>query len=115
MRTCQQVFSAAFIGHVEACYDNENLKNELCTPVPHPDDHIDFLRTSLASNSNAARWAQDPALQDWLLHARLDGFTNPDAPLDKSDPETTKRLAELSQASVAAAENLRHLLATLAD
>ena len=31
VRTCQQVFSAAFIGHVEAAYDDEAHKNELCT------------------------------------------------------------------------------------
>jgi hypothetical protein len=34
VRTCQPVFSAAFIGHIESAYEKEALKNELCTPAP---------------------------------------------------------------------------------
>lgn len=76
VRTCQQVFSAAFIAHVEACYDDETEKNELCTVVPHPDSDVDFLRTTLANSMNGARWAQDEQLTDWLANARLDGFSS---------------------------------------
>jgi hypothetical protein len=75
VRTCQQVFSAAFIGHVESGYTDQNVKNELCTPVPHPDSDVDFLRTSLANMTNGGRWSQDPELRSWLVAARLDGFT----------------------------------------
>ncbi len=113
VRTCQQVFSAAFIGHVEASYSDELVQNELCTPVPHPDDAIDFLRTNLVSNRNAARWAQDSELQNWLLHARLDGFSNPESVPDSSDPETAKRMAELADASRKSMENLTALLADM--
>ena len=35
VRTCQQVFSAAFIAHVEAAYTDDDLKNELCHVIPH--------------------------------------------------------------------------------
>ncbi|XOV82117.1 MAG: NAD(P)/FAD-dependent oxidoreductase [bacterium] len=110
VRTCQQVFSAAFIGHVEAHYSDQTLQNELCTPVPHPNTAIDFLRTSLVSNTNAARWAQDADLQTWLLQARLDGFSNPANVPDTSDPATAQRLAKLGQASSAAMRNLKTLL-----
>ena len=62
VRTCQQVFSAAFIAHVEASYPDNRVRNELCTPVPHPDSHLDWLRTTLSNGMNQARWGQDPEL-----------------------------------------------------
>lgn len=78
VRTCQQVFSAAFIGHVEAAYDDVAEKNAICTPLPHPNTDIDFLRTHLLNVTNAARWSRDKDLKKWLQNARLDGFTHAD-------------------------------------
>jgi hypothetical protein len=40
---CQQVFSAAVIAYVEARYNNEAQKNELCQPVPHPEEVLSIL------------------------------------------------------------------------
>lgn len=40
VRTCQPVFSAAVIAHVEAAYDNDALKNSYCLPVPTPHDPV---------------------------------------------------------------------------
>jgi hypothetical protein len=81
VRHCQQVFSAAFIGHVEAAYhDDPADKNRLCGVVPHPDRDTDWLRTAHANALNGAQWAADPALQRWLAEARLDGFSTSGAP-----------------------------------
>ncbi len=111
VRTCQQVFSAAFIAHIEASYEDEVLKNELCTPVPHPDTDLDYLRTNLANNSNAARWSQDPDLSAWLKQSRLDGFTQADAPEpDMSDPNVQQQFSELAELNKAAQANLTRLL-----
>ena len=115
VRTCQQVFSAAFIGHVEALYDDEipadeALKNELCTPVPHPDDNRDFVRCNLANNNNAARWAAEPGLSEWLLHARLDGFSSVDTLPDLSDPEVQARQAQFREVAQQAAANMQRIL-----
>lgn len=74
VRTCQQVFSAAFIAHVEAAYSDDAVKNDLCVPIPHPDSDLDWLRTTIANNCNLLRWAEDSGLQTWLDNARLDGF-----------------------------------------
>ena len=71
VRTCQQVFSAAFIGHIEATYQTDTKKNDFCQVVPHPNSNIDFLRNNLADSTNASRWAKDPNLQQWLEHSRL--------------------------------------------
>ena len=77
LRTCQQVFSAALTAHVEATVDDEAEKNRICTPVPHPDTDIDFLRTTLVNTTNQAQWMMNEELAAWLGNSRLDGFTPP--------------------------------------
>jgi hypothetical protein len=106
VRTCQQVFSAAFIGHVEAAYQNEALKNELCRPVPHPENYLDYLHTTLVDFLNAARWAEDPALQTWLSNARLDFMRQSASPM-ATDPELARAAGAGAKAG---AEKLRTLL-----
>ena len=72
VRTCQQVFSAAFIGHVEVSYQDDEKKNGICRPVPHPNTDVDFLRNNVADSINQANWDNDPKLQQWLQNCRLD-------------------------------------------
>lgn len=111
VRTCQQVFSAAFIGHVESAYDDEQLKNELTTPVPHPDSELDFLKTSLANSLNAAKWGQDPQLQEWLQASRLDGFTQS---AEEAQPPSKEQLAMMrvvAENAMPALTNLQRLIA----
>jgi len=76
VRHCQQVFSAALIGHVEVSIDDEERKNELMQVVPHPNTAEDWMRTALGNMLNSARWREDPELLEWLGNARLDGFTS---------------------------------------
>ena len=85
LRACQQVFSAAFTAHVEATVADEAEKNAICTPVPHPDTHIDFLRTTLANTANLVQWMMNEDLAAWLRNSRLDGFTP--APGEEDLPE----------------------------
>lgn len=82
VRGCQQVFSAAFIGHVEAAYEDDATRNELCAPVPHPDADADWLNMTLANNANLLRWLDDRALMTWLDGSRLDllGHLRPRTP-----------------------------------
>jgi len=90
VRTCQQVFSAAFIAHIEVAFNDIAEKNQLCTPVPHPDNHIDFLRTTLANTINGAAWSAHPDLQRWLSESRLDGFSLAGGEAPKPNPEMLK-------------------------
>jgi len=71
VRGCQQVFSAAFIAHAEAAYQDDDARNALCAPVPYPDVPLDWLRIALSDNAAQARWLQDPDLMDWLESGRL--------------------------------------------
>jgi hypothetical protein len=75
VRYCQQVFSAAFIAHVEATYGgDEKLKNDLCKVVPHPDEAIDWFIVTLQSHRNGLAWSAQPKTGAWLAQARLDWF-----------------------------------------
>ncbi|KAK5174542.1 uncharacterized protein LTR77_001622 [Saxophila tyrrhenica] len=85
VRYCQQVFSAAFIAHAEATYDDDSKKNELCRVIPHPDEAMDFLIVSLQSHRNGLRWAAHPKTAAWLSQARLDWFGK-FAPTPPEDP-----------------------------
>lgn len=94
VRHCQQVFSAAFIAHVEASYATQQAKNDLCRVVPHPNDTIDYMITRVQSQQNALRWSTEPKTVKWLQQARLDWLGQ----LLLSSPEDP----------VAAAENLKN-------
>lgn len=71
VRGCQQVFSSAFIAHVEAAYGDDDVRNDLCAPITHPDAPMDWLRILLSDNTAQVRWLQDPELMDWLKASRL--------------------------------------------
>ena len=111
VRTCQQVFSAAFVAHVEAAYDDEALKNELCRPIAHPDTDRDFLRTTIADARNERRWADEPELQRWLDGARLDWLRQVGPALPNEEAERAAALAARRDAVGAMAEKLELLLA----
>jgi hypothetical protein len=116
VRTCQQVFSAAFIAHIEASVTGHELKNELCTPVPHPDNAIDYMRANLGNMMNMQRWSLHDGLPHWLKHSRLDGFTDASQPApDLSDPKVAERVASFARVGQAAVENVQRLLAEVDD
>lgn len=104
VRSFQPVFSAAFIAHIEANYDDESVKNELCAVVPLPNHDIDWLLGTAAQMQNQYRWSQEPELQDWLITNRLDGFSalvkrRDDAP--KADLLLLKHMKDTLPAAVA--------------
>ncbi|WP_439105877.1 NAD(P)-binding protein [Congregibacter sp.] len=106
VRTCQQVFSAAFIAHVELSSQDPSHKNTLCTPVPHPDSDTDYLRNMLADLVNGLAWQEDPSLMAWMKAARLDGFSSP-ATSPEADAAFMHGLQE--QGMIAAEKLMRYL------
>lgn len=88
VRYCQQVFSAAFIAHVAATYgSNESLKNNLCRPIPHPNEAVDWFIVMLQTYRNGLQWAELPETASWGSRARLDWFGTwlPPAPSDPAE------------------------------
>ena len=76
-------------------------KNRICTPVPHPDTDIDFLRTTLGNALNQMEWMTNEELTEWLRNSRLDVFTPPEKAMGNLDTDTI----------LAAIGNLQKLLA----
>lgn len=110
VRTCQQVFSAALIGHVEGAYSDDAIKNDLCRPIAHPDTDLDFLRTTIADSRNERRWAEDAGLQRWLDGARLDWVRNVGPALPEDGDERAAALALRRDVVAAMAARLQDLL-----
>ena len=110
VRTIQPVFSAAFIAHIEATYDNNEKKNDLCTVVPLPNHDYDWLAANAGQMQNQFKWSQEPGLRDWLMANRLDGFTALTVPNEDTTPEELNLLGQLRAAVPAAASNMPRLM-----
>ena len=113
VRQCQQVFSAAFIAHVEAAYDDEKVKNALCQPIPHPNDWLDWLRASMLNQQNALRWNEDPKLVKWLRGARLDWFGKLQSAVHGPIEPGSKEQAALASLAQTLIKKLERLLTDL--
>lgn len=75
VRRCSPSFSAAFIAHVEASFDDDDERNALCQPVAVPEVPLDWLRMQLDTARNQQRWAQWPQLRAWFRQSRLEAYT----------------------------------------
>ncbi|MDH4048644.1 MAG: NAD(P)-binding protein [Gammaproteobacteria bacterium] len=113
VRMVQPVFSAAFIAHVEAAYDNENDKNRICSVVPLPNHHTDWIKAMAATMMNQYTWSQDSGLRNWLVENRLDGFSRMVRNAPKDDAEKQEILKRMRDNSRPAAARLQQFLAEL--
>ena len=111
VRAYQPVFSAAFIAHVELAYDDDALRNQLCTVVPLPDTLTDWLHMTAINSGNQFRWSQDAALRHWLRGNRLDGFARIAAQVDPDDAGKRAVIARLREHAAPAMANLQRLAA----
>ena len=110
VRSYQPVFSAAFIAHIEANYDDEALKNEICGLVPLPNHDTDWLVGMAAQMQNQYRWSQEPGLREWLIENRLDGFTALTVPDENTTPEEMAMLGRMKAAVPAAIDAVKRLM-----
>ena len=113
VRSYQPVFSAAFIAHIEANYDDEATKNDLCAVVPLPNHDTDWLAGTAAQMRNQMRWSKEPGLREWLIANRLDGFTALVTPDENTKPEHLAILARIKEAAPKAGANIQKLMAEL--
>ena len=71
VRSCQPTFNAAVIGHVEACYHDDDTKNRLCPPNRYPNAATDWLPNTAVSQQAQNAWGQDRELSRWMEGLRL--------------------------------------------
>lgn len=112
VRACQQVFSAAFIAHVELSYDDDAVKNALCEPVPLPNRPRDWLIMSMIEQRNQVRWFSEPALMDWLDTSRLNAIRELFAPVMSRPRIRERALGAMTSVLQAAGEKMAALLAS---
>jgi len=113
VRSYQPVFSAAFIAHIEASYDNNEEKNKLCAVVPLPNHDTDWIRMNLTFMMNQYAWSQQPELGQWLYQNRLDGFSKLIGEVDKEDSTKMTILQRLRSNIVPAVGKLQQLVAQI--
>ena len=111
VRAPQPAFSAALVAYVEAHYDDDAKKNELCATVPFPDGIALFPATNIVNMMNQVRWGQDPKLRDWIRNSRLDGFGKVIAAADPNDAALAAIMAKIHNQGMAAVMNLQKLAA----
>jgi hypothetical protein len=112
VRPCQPAFSAALIGHVEVTVDGGlDDKNALLTPIPPPDEPLDWLRTYIAGSRNRGMWTGHPEIEPWLRDSRLDPVQHLIASMAGVDDAVTEQLGRFLTNASAAVENLERLLA----
>lgn len=111
VRSYQPVFSAAFIAHIEASYeDNDVEKNNICGVVPLPNHDTDYIRFTAGFMMNQYNWSRDEKLRQWLLDNRLDGFSNLVANMDRSDESKVEIMKRLKKYSMPAMAKLQQFM-----
>ena len=110
VRMCQQVYSAGFIGNVEANVDaDEDRKNELTQPVPLPYTDADYIRCAIQNSKNMLVWLTEPAVVKWINESRTDLFS---PYLDFDDPETADNIHAMGELLEKSIPKLEKLLET---
>ncbi len=115
VRVPQPAFSAALVAYVEAHYDDDEVKNRLCAPVPFPHQLSDYPRTNAVNMMNQFQWMQDKPLSRWIRNSRLDGFGKLIAAVDPADAERIALLEKLRGNAMGAMANLQRLAAASAE
>ncbi|KDE99815.1 hypothetical protein Y900_012940 [Mycolicibacterium aromaticivorans JS19b1 = JCM 16368] len=111
VRACQQIFSAAFIAHVELSYDDDATKNALCEPVHLPGVPLDWLTMSVIEHRNQINWFAEPELMEWLHSSRLNAIRAMMAPVMER-PRVRQRVFDAISGQLRAANaKLAELLA----
>ena len=113
VRTCQPVFSSAFIAHIELTQPTDADKNELCKPVPLPALPPDWLKMLAVTMRNQNAWSKHEDLRHWLFASRLDGQSAMLAGVKESDAANFALLQRFRSLVPAAVAKLPALLATV--
>jgi putative NAD(P)-binding protein len=107
-------FSSAVIAHVEAAYDDEAERNDLCAPMLVASSDLDWLRLTLADLRSGRRWGADKALRRWVSEHRLSGSGAGAADAGAHSLEAQHIRERLREARPRAEVNLARILAELA-
>lgn len=104
------LYSAALVAYVEAHYDTDAQKNQLCVTIPFTDNLEVFARAAMSNMLNQLQCGQDEELRLWIRDSRLDGFGKLVAGVDPADAEKQAILAKFETYAMAALANIPKLI-----
>jgi hypothetical protein len=110
VRAPMVTFSAAVCAYVEAHYDDDAIKNKLCTPVPFPRNVAGWVQSTMGNMANQVAWSADKSLRTWMRDTRLDGFGKLTANLGADETEKLATVADIRQYGMGAMGNMKRLL-----
>ncbi len=113
VRSHQPAFSASFVAYVEANYEGDQKKNQLCCVVPLPNHDTDWIPMTAAFMMNQYNWNQDQNIRKWLLDNRLDGFSKLVKNINKEDPEKRAILDIMKKNAMPAMMKLQQFMTEL--
>ncbi len=112
VRMPQPAFSAALVAYVEAHYDSDDIKNQICTTAPFPNSLAGYLPATMANMMNQLKWGQDKTLRQWIGGSRLDWSGKVMAKVDPADEEKQAILVKFKTYARDAMVNLQKLMAS---
>lgn len=113
VRIVQPVFSASMIAYVEAHYDADEKKNELCKVVPLPNHDTDWIPVQAAAMMNQFVWSQDKQLRRWMRENRLDGYSNMIRSIGEDETDKMDIMNRMRAAGMDAMTNLQNYMTEL--
>ena len=114
VRSYQPVFSAAFIAYVEANFDSEPLKNQICGVVPLPNHDTDWIRMMAAVMQNTFVWTKHPGVQEFLKTNRLNSVSHMMDRIAEDDASKLAIMRRMRSQIRPAASQIQVLMAELA-
>jgi hypothetical protein len=102
--------SAATIAFVEANYDDDDVKNDICTPIPLMDKVEDWVPMIYWHLRNVERRSTEQELGRWMRANRLTGFGKPNGTKESPDPEYLEIIKRIKDATPIAYKNLEELM-----
>jgi hypothetical protein len=103
--------SAAVLGYVEATIDDDDLKNDLCQPIPPPRTPADWVGTFLTTARNEKRWSSQRNLTKWAHSLRMDMSSRIASEVSPDDAGRVALLLRARKAGQTAVTNATRLLA----
>lgn len=113
IRSFQPIFSAALIAYVEANYEGDKVKNNLCQVVPLPNHDTDWIPMMAAQLVNQATWSQDKTLRTWIRNNRLDGYSQLIRSVDREDAQKMAIIKKMRENGIPAMMKLQQFIQEL--
>jgi len=102
--------SGAMAAFVEANYPDDDSRNQVCRPIPLPDNPVGWLTAQMGNMMNQGVFNRDPKLRKWLSNCRLDAFGRVIRDVNKFNFKKVALVMELRKNIKPAITNLSKLI-----